>query len=161
MDIYDIATNVWSIGAFSSVVSPIAHPYNGKIYCVGYPGMKIYTIATNTWSMVANMPTERVALTTCICNDKIFCIGGCGLGTNDGTTYYNIVEVYDITKGIWTTSTPMPVSLAGLASVSFNGKIFCIGGMGTVEAILDDGTSFGQDIYIKINICIADWKSVR
>jgi N-acetylneuraminic acid mutarotase len=80
--------------------------------------------AQSPWTKIADMPTGRWELSTCVVDGKIYAIGGAGpvwqpLGT---------VEVYDPATDTWTTKSPRLTAGQGLSISVVDGKIYAIGG---------------------------------
>ena len=152
VEIYDIAGNTWTAGTIMPTARQelTSQIYNGKIYCIGGVNgsvsnkVEIYDIAGNTWTAGTAMPTARYGLTSQIYNGKIYCIGG----QINTTTATNIVEIYNIITGAWTTSIlPLPIAKYGLTSVQNNGKVYYIGGYTTTVTNTVDVLTLGVDNY--------------
>jgi len=80
-----------------------------------------------SWTRKANMPTERVGLSTCVLNGKIYAIGGVKLPGFD-TDGIRKIEVYDPATDSWAVKATMPTARNWLACAAVNGKIYAIGG---------------------------------
>jgi N-acetylneuraminic acid mutarotase len=128
MDKADMPTPRWS---------PTSAVVNGKIYVIGggssQPGTKLlstveeYNPTTDTWTRKADMPTARgwMSPSSAVVDGKIYAIGGDD-GRPGGSS--PIVEEYDPYTDTWIRKMDMPTSRWGLASCSFDGKIYVIGG---------------------------------
>jgi N-acetylneuraminic acid mutarotase len=82
------------------------------------------TSADGIWTTMADMPTGRWELSTCVVDGKIYAIGGAGPVFQALRT----VEVYDPATDTWTTKSEMPTARQGLSTSVVNGKIYAIGG---------------------------------
>ena len=87
---------------------------NGKIYILGgFDGLtgntsnslEEYDPSSGKWSIKANMKEGTNTISTTALNDKIYCLGESEKNYNDGTTFTQTLEVYDIKNDIWTTKT--------------------------------------------------------
>ncbi|MGD1836431.1 MAG: Kelch repeat-containing protein [Nitrososphaeraceae archaeon] len=139
---YDPITQSWSIK------SPMPTPRNhaasavidGSIYVIGgrvdgtspitnVNNNEMYEPSTNTWVELKNMPSKRsgISASAIIDQDKdiydIYVFGG-----EDIRQTYDYTERFNITDGNWTIEESMPTARHGLASVSFENKIYVIGG---------------------------------
>ncbi len=74
----------------------------------------------DTWAEVAEMPTARRNLSTCVLNGEIYAIGGIG-GLRSHQTYTPETDT-------WATKANMPTGRILFASSVANGKIYAIGG---------------------------------
>lgn len=81
---------------------------------------------STAWSMGENMPTPRTELMADRIDDKIYVIGGVDYSKN---IQLDKVEIYDTKENKWLTSAkPMPEAIDHGAAVSYNGKIYVVGG---------------------------------
>jgi N-acetylneuraminic acid mutarotase len=71
------------------------------------------------------MPTNRTEIVSEIIGDKIYVMGGADY-LKDGIM--NIVEIFDPVNNTWIQSTPLPMSIDHTAAVSYDGKLFLVGG---------------------------------
>ena len=107
-------------------VPPIASPIPPTDTATALPPVLAPTAmsADGSWTTLADMPTGRWELSTCVVDGKIYAIGGAGpvhqaLGT---------VEAYDPATDTWTTKSEMPIAGQGLSTSALDGKIYAIGG---------------------------------
>lgn len=153
LQIYDIATNKWSLGASMpdpTIGSSATAVVNGKIYSFGgnngssvsnYHGTGttnksyVYDIATNKWSTLANMPIGRNHAASATDGSKVYVIGGRD-GKNATTNGFNDVMIYDIASNTWVwdktsggTIPALPQARGGMGKgVYANGEVYVIGG---------------------------------
>jgi N-acetylneuraminic acid mutarotase len=78
-----------------------------------------------SWDHGQPMPTNRTEIVSEKIGDKIYVIGGADY-LKDGIM--NVVEIYDPINNTWTQSTPLPISIDHTAAVSYQGKLFLVGG---------------------------------
>ena len=102
VDIYDPATNSWTLGATtSSVPSAVPLVIDGKIYLFGDTLGVVYDPATDTWTSRApipgagSTPFRAVAL-----KGKVYAFGNCAT--------CNLVHIYDPATNAWTSGRPAP-----------------------------------------------------
>ncbi len=111
---------------------------NGKVYVIGgyiVEGGKAIAISTvyeydpiaDKWAEKADMPTARLHLSTCVCNGKIYAIGGW-----DGIPWNILsnVEEYDPIADKWTKKANMSAIRHSLVTCAVKGRIYAIGGVG-------------------------------
>jgi N-acetylneuraminic acid mutarotase len=133
-EVYDPETDTWS--SRKSMPTPRAYfataVYQSKVYCIGGTGgaNEVYDPATDTWENKTAMPTPRFALQANVVNGKIYLIGGVPSSSAGGFSSVTLNEVYDPLTNSWTTKTPMPHGTSSGASVTVDGKIYVIGGLG-------------------------------
>ncbi|PIE92114.1 hypothetical protein CO726_28245 [Bacillus fungorum] len=137
----EVDNNVWKVKdtLFEGKAGAGVAEVNGKFYVIGgNVGSAIsntvqeYDPKTNKWSNKANMPTARTDLSVAVVNHKIYAIGGYygNVFTYAGWgNFFNTVEVYDPETDSWSTATSMPVALSGGSAVTFNNKIYVVGGL--------------------------------
>lgn len=77
------------------------------------------------WEIGQPMPTNRTEITSEVIDGKIYVLGGADY-LKDGIM--NVIEVYDPINNTWMQSTPLPISIDHTAAVSYNGKLFLVGG---------------------------------
>ncbi|MFC1792999.1 kelch repeat-containing protein [Planctomycetota bacterium] len=137
---YDPATDRWTkkmpIRRFELSTSTV----DGKIYAIGGVGgqqklmmVEEYDPATDTWVRKADMPTARARLSACAVNGKIYAIGGStwDSATNQ-ETILSAVEEYDPATDTWTRRADMPMPTHEHTASVVNGKIYVMGGEGTL-----------------------------
>ncbi len=150
VQIYDPATNTWSLGADmpwagGSVASCLI---NGKIYVSGgivgnvtVDDCAVYDIATNTWTALAPMPPSKGRNHAASGTDgsKFWIFGGRGAGSGPGNFVANgfaDVQVYDPQSNTWSASfdvgssiPPMPNGRGGTGkAVFFKNAFYVFGG---------------------------------
>jgi N-acetylneuraminic acid mutarotase len=133
-EVYDPETDTWSFrkpmptarAYFATAV------YQGKVYCIGGAGgaNEVYDPATDTWENKTVMPTPRFALQANVVNGRIYLIGGVPDSSAGGFSSVTLNEAYDSLTDSWKTKTPMPHRTSSGASVTVDGKIYVIGGLG-------------------------------
>jgi N-acetylneuraminic acid mutarotase len=131
---YDPATDTWTFkkpmptprASFATAV------YQNKIYCIGGRVNEVYDPATDKWETKTPMPTARSSLKANVVNGKIYLIGGVVPDSSAACGFSSVTlnEVYDPSTDSWTTKTPMPHVTSSGASVTVDGKIYVIGGLG-------------------------------
>ena len=115
--------------------------FNNKIYAIGgdpFSGKnEMYDPLKDAWTNLAPLPTPRQHVYGTVLNGKIYVIGGLQQANDTNLpsqwSYKNISvknEVYDIATDRWTEKAPLPTPRHGTQSISVNGKIYVIGGMG-------------------------------
>ena len=70
------------------------------------------------------MPTSRSEITSGVLDNKIYVIGD----FENGHSVTSAVDVYDPITNKWTIATPLPHPLDHTAAVSYNGKLYVVGG---------------------------------
>ena len=143
VDIYDIATQSWSVAALSVARSDIAAIAAGnKIFFAGghsvtgsgnlnyYATIDIYDVVTNTWS-VSYLSEPRSLIAAATVGDKVFFAGG---SINGNINYYgqvgtptSKVDIYNITTQSWSTAI-LSQPRNEIAAVTLHNKIYFAGG---------------------------------
>jgi hypothetical protein len=118
VDIYDMATNTWSIAELSEARYQMAGIAAGnKIILAGgssgeigdvtyraHAAVDIYDLSTNTWSATI-MSEAKAGMAAGTVGNKVLFAGGVGTLTVGNTTYFghikNKVEMYDLLTGEW------------------------------------------------------------
>jgi N-acetylneuraminic acid mutarotase len=111
-------------------------------YSLNTPSIDAWTKGLRT------MPTIRQEFGIAQVGGKIYCIGG-----YNGSTYYNLVEVYDIKSDTWSTKTPMPTARAYFAITVLNGKIYCIAG--------DTGSGTASNVVEVYDVKTNTWTTIE
>jgi N-acetylneuraminic acid mutarotase len=142
LQIYNIATDTWSLGA-SMPVSPGREgsayaSFGGKLYLFGgdtgvapfqgTTGTYIYDPATDSWSLGAPLPEPRTWFSAAVAGNYIYTYGGypaSGVG-NDRDTLWR----YDPAADTWAVLNPSghPITYAGFSGYT-QGKLLAAGGM--------------------------------
>jgi N-acetylneuraminic acid mutarotase len=133
VQVYDVATNVWSMAAPLPVAMhhPVVVGTHGKVFSFGgqltsadTPRTIAYDPATNMWTDLANMPTARGAGACAVVGDKVYIVGGRPPGDN-------AFEVYDIPTNMWAVLPDLPQTYPQrnhIAAAAIDGKIYVAGG---------------------------------
>ncbi|HVT11823.1 MAG TPA: kelch repeat-containing protein [Fimbriimonadaceae bacterium] len=139
--VYDPATDRWDTRAPlpTAITQASAATVGNSIYFMGgtYGGgsegfganvissnYEYVDDGSNVWIERASLPTARALLSMVVVGQKIYAIGGHGLGT----TVFSSNEVYDTASRNWDTKTPMPTARNGMIAAALNGQISVIGG---------------------------------
>jgi hypothetical protein len=144
VNIFDPATNIWTLGA----VSPIelnhfqAVVFNNEIYAIcafkgSYPNevpvdnVYKYNTQTNTWTTGILIPParRRGSAGVVLFQNKFYIVGGIKNGHIDGWVPW--VDVYDPVTGAWQTLPDAPVARDHFMATLINGKIYAAGGRQT------------------------------
>jgi hypothetical protein len=148
MDIYDFATNTWSVGTAGGTARAFMGmaAYQNKIYAWGgqtvltvgaqINTLDIYDIATNSWTTGATGGIARSSHSTILHNGKLYMYGG----INTSSTTIGSVDVYDITTNIWTTGVTGPSRNSHTAFV-YNNSMYVYGGSSSVLDVYSFGTN--------------------
>jgi len=144
MEIYDPATNSWSIGAplpNATMGAAGTKGLDGTVYVIsgagpGQNSIQAYNPITNTWTLKTDIPRSVWAADAATGEDgNIYVIGGSG-GSD-------LVQVYNPTSDAWGLGSSMPTPRVGLGVIKGeDGLIYAIGGysldkqivLSTVEA---------------------------
>ena len=102
-----------------------AESINDKIYCIGNSLNFCYSPLANTWETKTQSSTTRVGFSTCVANQKIYCLGGLNASNGD---YLNTNEYYDPITNTWTTKCNMPYQRLYHTSSVSNNMIYVFGG---------------------------------
>ncbi len=78
-----------------------------------------------SWNEGQPMPTNRTEIASEKIGDKIYVMGGADY-LKDGIM--DTVEIYDPINNTWEQSLPLPISIDHTAAVSYEGKLFLVGG---------------------------------
>ena len=148
VQIYDPATNVWTLGAdmpFAAGSSSTA-VIGGKIYVAGgiigsstTTRSAVYNPATNSWTEIAPMPQGRNHAAATTDGSKLYVAGGRGPGSGDANVVANgfdNLQVYDPATNTWRSSAtagsglaPLPQARGGMGkAVWYDGEMYVIGG---------------------------------
>jgi len=113
----------------------IAHAIlNGKIYVpgglatggVGSTIVEVYNPSTNSWSTVAPLPEPLHHLGLAVANERLYVLGG-----YRGDSFIPNHKVYSFhpDSNVWREKTPMLISRGAHIAVTFQNKIYVIGGV--------------------------------
>jgi len=109
------------------------------VICVVLPNLNSAAGVENEWVSKAPMPTDRGGLGVVSVADKIYAIGGAlnCVRNSEASTWkiVNTTEEYNPQTDSWTTKNSMPASRVYFATVAYQNKIYCFGGLiGTTKA---------------------------
>lgn len=120
-----------------------------KIYVIGgdpfQNKVEVYDPKTDSWDSLLVMPSKRQHINCATINNIIYVIGGfeniccppypqrCNWETCAKITNRN--QAYNVSTNEWNELLPMPTPRHGLDMMAVNGKIYVIGGMGSVNSI--------------------------
>jgi N-acetylneuraminic acid mutarotase len=79
--------------------------------------------ASGTWTRLVGMPTPRGSFGATYIDGRIVAAGG-----EEPTTVLNVVEMYDIAAGKWSTLPPLPTRLHAEVVATVGNTVYCIGG---------------------------------
>jgi N-acetylneuraminic acid mutarotase len=85
-------------------------------------------LVEDSWNMKASMNQARAGLGVVSAGGKIYAIGGSILPNIQNGSLVNTNEQYNPKTDTWITLAPMPTPRAYFAIVTYQGKIYCIGG---------------------------------
>jgi N-acetylneuraminic acid mutarotase len=136
VQIYDPATNTWSLAAAMPVATRnhAAAVVNGRIYVAGgesevAPALKTlqeYDPVTGLWSSKADMPYELRGSAATGAGGNLFVFGGDGLGFDTANALS-----YDVGSDTWSSRAPMLRAGRDMAAVTVDGKPLVLGGYGS------------------------------
>lgn len=152
-ELYDPATNAWSIAA-PMIESRTRHTAtllpDGRVLVVGgltvtlrdgglFPslatGAEIYDPKANRWSVTAPIGVSRLGQTATLLPDGRVLIAG---GQDRGLAIFNSTEIYEPTQDRWISAAPMAVARSGhVATLMANGDLFVAGGQGVEPSALN------------------------
>jgi hypothetical protein len=132
VDIYDVATNTWSLSSLLSTEGDglTTAAVGNKVFFTGghfffYPpnSVDIFDLTTNTWS-AANLSAPRSYTTAVSANNKVYFTGG-----STGQVS-NVIDIYDNNTGGWSTSY-LQVPRVLHAAIAVNDILYFAGGYST------------------------------
>jgi len=156
VDIYDVATNTWSVGNLSEHVAfTTAATVGNKVFFAGGYGtittgpitfygyvsnkVDIYDLTTNIWSTTL-LSESKYGISAVTLNDKIYFAGG----SNFSSYFSNKIDIYDGVSNSWSTST-LSEPKTNLAGIAVANKIYWAGGGNNQGALckveIRDGTT--------------------
>ncbi len=135
LEIYDVATNTWSLGAplpagqgFGSAWAQGNFIYfAGGIVTAGTNLAWRYDVAGNSWSAIANLPATRWGAAAAFYGDSGALVGGY-VGGDTATDVSNTAIYYDPGSNMWF---PLPNALAQRSRMKgavLGGSFYVIGG---------------------------------
>ncbi|MFN0185446.1 MAG: Kelch repeat-containing protein [Aquabacterium sp.] len=140
--IFDPVAGSWSIGPasprlrFASSIVVL----DGRLHLIGgwngdngatgsLTSHDVYDPVAGTWSSAAALTTARNAAGAAVLDGRIVVIGGRAPGIRAGDqTSLASCEIYDPALDRWTDGPALPQARAGLAAVTFQGRIYAFGG---------------------------------
>jgi N-acetylneuraminic acid mutarotase len=127
-EIYDVATNTWSLGANLPVVTdhPWAVTLNGRVYVGGGTTNRVfrYDPSANSWAEIASsFYVHGGTPAAAVIDGRIYVAGG-----NGGGMLGNEVEVYDPATNQWTVRAPMFCARNHTAGGVIDGRLYVAGG---------------------------------
>lgn len=170
---YDVKNDVWitglapMLGDLRGLLTATA--VDGKIYVMGgvnsyfpptYDYNHIYDPATDSWSEGPVLPHRRSHHAAVALDGKIYLIGGRYRLQHDEPIAVPEVDVFDPQageNGEWSSVAPLPTARIELSAVTFNGKIYAIGG----NELGPDGQTIGLvDIVEEYDPVLDCWRRV-
>jgi hypothetical protein len=156
VEIYDIATNSWSIGPamptprWGSAVGVIG----GKIYVAAggspcpfcFPQhnvLEVFDPATNLWTTKAPLPTRREEVASVVLDGKLHVISGFERTAGSWSTWLspgtdsNSVDIYDPAADTWSAGVALPGTGGFTAAAVVQGHIHVVGRRQTQSSIVD------------------------
>ncbi|HEX4224620.1 MAG TPA: kelch repeat-containing protein, partial [Pseudonocardiaceae bacterium] len=142
VEVYDPATQSWSVGASMpvSVSNAAMTVLDGKLYVVGgcdaeecgdVGTVEVYDPVTNTWSGAASYP-RSVSFEACgTITGKLYCAGGV-----DGVSTLTEANVYDPATNTWSPIADLPADLFGSAYTAADGQLLVQDGV-TDDALVE------------------------
>ncbi len=163
VNIYNPATNSWSVGATPPV--EIHHiqavEYNGLIYVLnGYSGaccssefglanVYIYNPANNTWTTGPAIPEarRRGSSGTVVYNNRIYVVGGLNGGHGSPGTSFAFFDEFDPATGNWTQLPNAPRVRDHFNAVVIGNKLYAAGGRDSSHPSIFNITIPQVDVY--------------
>lgn len=141
----DGSIGAWQTSAVSLPVSLWGHTAaycNGHIYVAGGANVMSSTVARNNvyyakvladntlsaFSNATNLTAPRNGHSMVVHGDKLFVLGGFGLGGGKVNTVYTATSGNNGALGAWTTATVLPISVSNHSSVIMNGIMTVMAG---------------------------------
>ena len=84
-------------------------------------------VQAGTWSRKADMPTARLAFSTCVLDGKIYAIGGIPDWPHPPIA---TLEAYDPVNDTWQRKADLPFQRYKMSVSTVDGKIYAMGGFG-------------------------------
>ena len=99
--------------------------------------MEVFDTEKNSWTTLKPMTLPRNHHDAAYLDGKLYVIGGAVGSCFPGGWASNVPmnEAYDIATATWTTRAGMPTARSGLAVMALDGKIYAIGGEGSVDEL--------------------------
>lgn len=100
-----------------------------------------YDFAANVWlEKLPQLPTACSSAAATIWNDYLFVLGG----TDDSGRLLDTIQVLHLSRQQWVSVFPLPFAVAGASAVTYQGRIYVLGGM-TGEGLTRRVYSFSPD----------------
>jgi N-acetylneuraminic acid mutarotase len=93
--------------------------------CFSHKNVEMYDPDLEQWVDVAPLTQDRSVPTACVCNDKVYVLGG---QSSSCSRTLNTVERYDEKENKWEFVAPMSRTRLRAVSFSLNGKVYVCGG---------------------------------
>ena len=125
--------------------------YDGILYLIGgmYPDtgavlslFEGYNLNTGCWESYPDMKIGRYHSGVAALDGRIYSFGGIGDNGGEINTLLSVVECFSLDTLQWMSVEPLPSAKAAMASCSWRGKIYCIGGETAEEVHTTDVFSF-------------------
>lgn len=135
VDVYDPATDSWSVGPPMSTPrrGAVAVTVDGRLYAIGGRGqhvrppfgsVEVYDPDADAWSPAADMPTARYAAAAAVLDGLVYVAGGLG----DQALSLDAFEAYDPALDQWTALPAPPIPRDDATLEAANAALFAIGG---------------------------------
>lgn len=159
VEAYDPTLDTWEFRASMPRLRydmAAARTPDGRIYVIGGIDwasgddtmVEEYDPVTDTWQTRASMATGRSRLAAVTLVNKIYAIGGYGIGG-----ILDSVEEYDPATDAWQTDTPMPTPRASLGAVASGDRLYAIGGWRiayTTFRVVETATFLHYPVYLPL-----------
>jgi len=140
VEIYDVTTGKWTNTSFSTPRhTPAAAGLQNKAFfggggelsrdsacCVVSNRVEIYDVATGKWSQ-SSLSIPRDGVAAAAIGNKVVFAGGLGHSSQTGGFFSSRVDIYDITKGTWSTA-ELSQARTELYAAAAGNKILFAGG---------------------------------
>ncbi len=159
---YNPGTNAWTIltALPLGILCQSSEVLNNKFYMFGgkkdYPGTNVvpydttmyYDSLSNSWTIKASMPHKRFEGAVVLLNNEFHYLGGTDntVWLNPDTPNYNTHDVYNPASDTWTSGLNMIHKRAALNAVTVNGKIYAIGGIDSLNNIVNWNEEYSPGI---------------
>jgi hypothetical protein len=159
IDIYDVATNTWSVDHLSTRRSPVGTTVNNKVIFAGsdvsYQSpvesskIDVYDAGTGTW-ITTVMSEPRDMEQPAAEGNKVYFAGGSrdfgvGNGGGSGGTASKRIDIYDASTGTWSIA-DLSWERSMMGNIVANNKLYCGGGMIWDATINDWNTTSSVEI---------------
>lgn len=135
IDEFDVGTETWTVSSATLSTPAQRHAAvacNGLVYIAGgcdasfnaINNMQEFDPVAGTVTEVTPLPTARHFLGAVCWKDTLIYV----MGGQSGSSYFNVVEIYDPATDSWTTGTAMPITNRSFACGIFGDTIYVAGG---------------------------------